>query len=263
MDGFFPIVPGRISKACGQADMLRSDVAVQLTNTPKLREEAYKIRHEAYLSYNYITPRETEQFQDKYDERRNVSTVLLTKGGIPAATVRVCLFDPSGQFPEADRVPAMEIFDAEIRGLTGAGDSQHMLRAVEITRLARASAFANDKTIIHALFRAVGYLILYYKADIVLNACRPHHVPMYRRFGFQKIAEPLQYPNLTFKAALLACFSSSYGEAKASLPFLQGISKFDQAYESLVCGEAAAFDDGRFCSPVPNPAFLPGVPAWR
>jgi hypothetical protein len=114
---------------------------------------------------------------------------------------------------------------------------------VEITRLARRCDLANDKAVIAALFRAVGYLILFYDADIVLNACRPHHIPMYRRFGFHKIQEPRQYPNLTYKAALLACFRGSYGQARAKLPFLRGISVHDFAYERLMSGEIVDVSD--------------------
>jgi hypothetical protein len=242
MDGFFSTgaqtlnfesTPGRLNDA----------IEFQLANTAEARQHAYKIRHDAYLSYNYIVPRETGQFSDKYDDRQNVATVLVFKGGEPAATVRVCLFDPRGRLPDADRVPAMEIFENEIRSLTSDEQGRGRLRAVEITRLARRCDLANDKAVIAALFRAVGYLILAYDADIVLNACRPHHIPMYRRFGFRKIEEPRQYPNLTYKAALLACFRSAYDEAQATLPFLHGISVHDDAYERLLDGELVEVSD--------------------
>jgi hypothetical protein len=242
MDGFFPTglrnlaldpAPGRVNDR----------IELQLANTPEARRHAYKIRHDAYLSYNYIVPRETGQFSDKYDDRRNVATVLIYKGGEPAATVRVCLFDSLGRLPDADRVPAMEIFEDEIRALTCDEQGRGRLRAVEITRLARRCDLANDKAVLSAMFRAVGYLILSYDADIVLNACRPHHIPMYRRFGFRKIEEPRQYPNLTYKAALLACFRSSYDQAQATLPFLRGISVHDWAYERLLNGEVVEISD--------------------
>jgi hypothetical protein len=189
-------------------------------------------------------PRDSGQFFDKYDDRQNVATILVYKGGEPAATIRVCLFDPRGRLPDADQVPAMEIFDSEIRALTSDEQGRARFRAVEITRLARRCDLANDKAVIAALFRAAGYLILSYDADIVLNACRPHHIPMYRRFGFHKIEEPRQYPNLTYKAALLACFRASYDRAQANLPFLRGISVHDCAYERLLDGEIVDVSDG-------------------
>jgi hypothetical protein len=242
MDGFFSSGPHSLAVPQTHAHV-NDRIELQLANTPEARGHAYKIRHDAYLSYNYITPRETGLFSDKYDERQNVATVLVTKGGEPAATVRVCLYDSLGRLPDADRIPAMEIFESEIRALTCDEQGSGRLRAVEITRLARRCDLANDKAVISAMFRAVGYLVLAYDADIVLNACRPHHIPMYRRFGFRKIEEPRQYPNLTYKAALLACFRSSYDQAQATLPFLRGISVHDWAYEQLLKGELVEVSD--------------------
>lgn len=242
MDGFFATGPQSLAlePVRGRSN---DRIEVQLANTPEARRHAYKIRHDAYLSYNYIVPRESGQFSDKYDDRQNVTTVLVYKGGEPAATVRVCLFDPRGSLPDSSLVPAMEIFDSEIRALTSDERGRGRLRAVEITRLARRCDLANDIAVIAALFRVVGYLILSYDADIVLNACRPHHIPMYRRFGFQKVEEPRQYPNLTYKAALLACFRSNYDHAQATLPFLRGISVHDCAYERLLDGEIVEVSD--------------------
>jgi hypothetical protein len=236
MDGFFSLGAQSFNSDASPGHV-RDRIELQLAKTAETRQHAYKIRHDAYLSYNYITPRESGQFSDKYDDRQNIATVLVYKGGQPAATVRVCLYDPVGRLPDADRVPAMEIFENEIRALTSDKQGRGRLRAVEITRLARRCDLANDKAVISAMFRAVGYLILFYDADIVLNACRPHHIPMYRRFGFHKVEEPRQYPNLTYKAALLACFRSSYDEAQATLPFLRGISVHDWAYQRLMDGE--------------------------
>ena len=239
MDGFLLPSPMEHFSRNEQNVTVRNSIEIQLALSTATRAQAYKIRHDGYLSYNYIIAREDGLFSDKYDDRLNVRTVVVYKDQIPAATVRVCLFDPSDVFPEADRVPAMEIFEPEIRKMTEAGASApgNGLRVVEVTRLARHCDFANDKTIIHALFRAVGYLVLYFQADIVLNACRPHHMPIYTRFGFQKLEEPRQYPNLTYKAGLMACFRSDYSDARRNLPFLRGISTSDQAYASLIAGE--------------------------
>jgi len=244
MDGFFQ--PSNLDIAIpGATPPLRDDeIQLQLALTDLTRKHAYKIRHEGYLSYNFIVPDSTGLFEDAYDGRPNVRTVVAYKDDKPAATVRVCLFDPSGAFPGADKLPAMEIFDEEIRALTGVpGGPNRPKRAVEVGRLARAPEFANDKKLIHALFRAVGYLVLYFKADIVLNACRPHHMPMYRRFGFQNIQEPRLYPGLTFEAGLMACERGAYGSACEKLPFLRRISPLDDAYQSLICGERTVLDD--------------------
>jgi hypothetical protein len=244
MDGFFQPSNLDISVPGATPPLREDEVELQLALTDLTRTHAYKIRHEGYLSYNFIVGDSSGLFVDAYDGRPNVRTVVAYRDNQPAATVRVCLFDPSGEFPGADKLPAMEIFDSEIRALTANVEAgRKPKRAVEVGRLARAPEFANDKKLIHALFRAVGYLVLYFKADIVLNACRPHHMPMYRRFGFQNVQEPRLYPGLTFEAGLMACERSSYGSACEKLPFLRRISPLDDAYQSLICGERTTFSD--------------------
>src|SRR5271168_5017141 len=123
MDGFLLPSPMEPFSRNEQNVTVRDSIEIQLALSPPMRAQAYKIRHDGYLSYNYIIAREDGLFSDKYDDRQNVRTVVVYKNQIPAATVRVCLFDPSGGFPEADRVPAMEIFEPEIRKMTEAGPS--------------------------------------------------------------------------------------------------------------------------------------------
>ena len=241
MDGFDFALQYRARPISFPVDQQCDDVSLQLALNPIIARDAFRVRHDGYQSYGYVDPQEDGLFIDKYDGRPNVKLVVIYKNNVPAATVRMCLFDASGQTPGADRVPAMEIFEQEIREmLSGFAMPDAPQRAVEVSRMARSPAFANDKSVIHALFRAVGYLVLNFRADIVLNACRPHHIPMYRRFGFQQIQEPRQYPNLTYKAALTACFRAHFGSAKADLPFLRGISTEDAVYGSLIAGERTA-----------------------
>jgi hypothetical protein len=95
--------------------------------------------------------------------------------------------------------------------------------------------------VMHTLFRAVGYLVLFFRAEIVLNACRPHHVPIYRRFGFDKLEEPKLYPGLTFAAGLMACYADRYDNARAKLSFLRGVSAADDEYFELMSGERTSF----------------------
>ncbi len=213
-------------------------ISLQLALNPTIARDAYRIRHEGYRAYGFVEEQPEGLFIDKYDGRPNVKMVVVYKDNVPAATVRLCLFDATGQNPDADRVPAMEIFDTEIRELlNGFATPGAPQRAVEVGRMARLPAFANDKAVINGLFRAVGYLVLHFRADIVFNACRTHHLPMYRRFGFQKIQEPRLYPNLNFETVLAACFRAHFGSARSELPFLRGISTEDAVYGSLIAGE--------------------------
>ena len=241
MDGFDFALQNRVRTVGFPVGEQAGTISLQLAMNPLIAQDAFRIRHEGYRAYGFVEEQADGLFKDKYDGRSNVKIVVIYKDNVPAATVRLCLFDASGQTPGADCVPAMEIFDTEIREmLAGFASPGAPQRAVEVGRMSRALEFANDKSVIHALFRAVGYLVLHFRADIVLNACRTHHLPMYRRFGFQKIQEPRLYPNLNFETALTACFRAHFGSAKADLPFLRGISTEDAVYGSLIAGERTA-----------------------
>lgn len=243
MDGYLgssSFAAAQIGKqARAQPLPLETDLTGQLALTGKQAEVAYAIRHEGYLSYGYITRRDNGLFTDRYDGRANSRVAIVYKNGVAAATVRVCLYDPGNSDLDFQMVPAMEIFRDEIVHVLQSHDPiNRPARAVEITRLARHPAFMNDIDVIFALFRLVGYLILYFDADVALNACRPHHMAMYRRLGFQKLHEPRQYPNLTYAAGLMACFRMDYGEATNKLGFLRGISAKDESYRRLLAGES-------------------------
>lgn len=215
-----------------------NDTEARLAITPELAQEAYSIRHKGYLSYGYITPREGGVFFDKYDRRQNERTVLLYRGGVAAATIRICLYDQGGTWPEADQIPAMEIFGDEIRQIAQNEVAEGRAgRVLEITRFARDPGFANDRSLIIAAFRIVAYLRLYFGATVMLNAVRPHHMPMYRRLGFNKLEEPRQYPNLTYCAGLMAMFQADYPAALKKIGFAYGVSVNDPIYASLIAGE--------------------------
>jgi hypothetical protein len=141
----------------------------------------------------------------------------------------------------------MEIFRDEIlqtMSAQAAKDGTGSQRSVEITRMAQHPDCAHDKSVLFALLRVIGYLILYYDADILFNACRPRHAPAYRRFGFQKIQEPRQYPNLTYQACLMAYFRRDYTFAQAALSPFSGVSKDDSIYGRLISGEKVDLGPG-------------------
>ena len=245
------------SSGCKTESCEQQCLSLQLALTSTQKRLAYQIRHDGYMSYNYITPREGNLFVDGYDGRENVKTVLVFKDGIAAATVRLCLFDTTGVFPDASKIPAMEIFNHEIHELMSQmAQSGPATRAVEVSRMARAPAFSSDVDLIHAMFRAVGYLILHFNADVVLNACRPHHMPMYRRLGFQKLHEPRPYPNLTYEAGLMAYFRSEFGRATSRLSFLKGISAEDSVYHALFAGDEVVIPTRSPARPIPTPTPL-------
>ncbi|MBW4035345.1 MAG: hypothetical protein HIU90_07725 [Proteobacteria bacterium] len=213
-------------------------IEAQLASGSHLKDAAYRIRYEAYNSYGFVPQRQNGIFSDAYDERSNCQTALVFKHGVAAATIRIASYDPESFNTDYHFVQAMEIFEAEIKSALGQlRPGGRKPRAVEIGKLARLPGYAKDLDILFALFRAVGYLILNRDVDVVFNAVRSHHMPTYRRFGFRQLEAPRQYPGLTFKTGLMACFRTSYDQARNNLPFLRGISTDDAAYHGLIAGE--------------------------
>lgn len=235
----------------------------QLADDEAGQTAAYRIRYDGYLSYGHISDTSAGMFTDKYDHLANFMTAVITKDGTPAGTVRVGVCRQGRQ----DILPAMEIFPDEIAAsLALAGAHGRATTAVEVGRLARSPAFGRDATILHAMFRTAGYLIIHHRADVVFSAVRLHHRPMYKRFGFVQISEPKPYPGLICDMVLMACVKADFGDAIENLPFLQGVD--DQAAQSsrLIAGERIT---------IPPPARAPclrpaahrqrmrAAPAWR
>lgn len=210
----------------------------QLALSCQSKEAAYRIRYEAYNSYGFVAQRENGIFSDAYDERSNCQTTLVFKHGVAVATIRIASYEPERSDTDYHCVQAMEIFEPEINSaLNRIRFDGRSPRAVEIGKLARLPGYTRDLDVLFALFRTVGYLILDRDVDVVFNAVRAHHMPMYRRFGFQQLEAPRQYPGLTFQTGLMACFRTSYDQARKDLPFLRGINTNDAAYHGLIAGE--------------------------
>lgn len=210
----------------------------RLASTPETLNEAFELRHAGYLSYGYIDPKEDGLFFDEYDSRDSCKTVVVYKDGVPAAAVRVCLFDPIGGTPGAYSIPATAIFHDEITALLSRVKQQDRPpRAVEVTRLARHPDYGEDRNLLYALFRTVGYLIVHFDADLVVTAVRANHMPFYRRLGLRKIEEPRAYPNLNFHTGLMACFRNKFADVQAQVPLFRNISRHDPFYRPFMAGE--------------------------
>lgn len=236
-------------------------VEMQLALGDAVTETAYRIRHEAYVSGGFIEARADGMFSDQYDEQGNCRVVVVFKGGQPAGTVRVARHDPSSPGVERHPVPTMSVFGPEINQMmTQLADQGAAPRIMEICRLARMPAFERDFDVLFALFRAAAYLFLEYDADIVFNAARSHHMPMYRRFGFQPLVEPRLYPGLNCPMGLMGSFRTGHSALIAGQPFMRGITRSDAAYRGLVAGQrVAAFGD--IGEPGAGRRVTPSIPA--
>lgn len=215
----------------------RGGLTARLALTPSIMKEAQALRYQSYLSYGHIDTEQSELFSDHFDEMATSKTVVIYKGGMPAASVRVSLFAPDSDIPNANDVPATEIFRDEVLALLrGLGRSGRAPRAADITRLVRHPDFANDNELVFALYRMSCYLYMEYDADLLLATVRENHTRFYKRMSFQLIAEPRDYPRTKFRTGLMACLRPHYEQFIRTAPFLANLSKEDPLFSSFMSG---------------------------
>lgn len=201
------------------------------------REAAQALRHDAYAAAGYLRPSKTRQFHDKYDQNENSKTFVLYRGTVAVASARVCLLDHATGIQPSDQIPAYEMFPDEIDGYLSSDTHPPRRRAVEVTRLSRHPDYARDLSIMQAMFRMIGYLILFHDAHVMFAAITTNHIPFYRRMGFQLIANPRHYPGLDVQTALMGCPCQTHTPIKGHLSSLTSLSKHDKLYKSFMGGE--------------------------
>lgn len=211
----------------------------RLAINDKVKNDAYTLRHNVYVSAGFIEARQCGILHDHFDDLPSSKTIVLYKNGAAAASARVCLLDPTGKTPGATTIPASKVFGDEIAELLrGMGQGNRPARAVEVTKLARHPDFLKENNLVFGMFRMAGYLILHFDADAVLTSVRANHIPFYRRLGFQEVAKPRAYPGLdNIQGGLIACFRSSYEGVQRNVPVMNALSSDDGIYSRFMEGE--------------------------
>ncbi len=228
-----------VSWHCPQADLIE----VQRACTAAMKDLAYAIRYQAYRAGDYIRPRDNSRFFDDYDMKSNAQTIVLFKNGLPAATARLCIQDPTSD--RLEHVPAMEIFGPEINAMCRRPEFEgRSPKVIEMNKLARLPEYGRDVNIVFAMFRTGAYIHLHARTDIFLYAVRSHHVPIYRRMGFHLLTEPRAYPGLDFSTSLMASFPADHERLINGQSFMRGISADDSVCRGLMAGERVAIFGG-------------------
>lgn len=218
----------------------RSPVGIeaQIVSTREMAQIAYALRHDSYVAQDFLDPRPDGLFSDEWDSRKNVFSILVFLNGLPAASVRVSILDRSSSSPDEHSTVAMEAFTEEVDALVHSFQTNgKTARAMEMSRLVRHPDHAQNNDLVFALFRMGFYFLVRFDADMVLSTVRRHHMPFYRRLGFNKIAEPRAYPRLKFQLGLMACFRPSYPLVQQTVPILDNITKLDSVYGPFMAGE--------------------------
>jgi len=220
-------------------------VTIQIAHTPEMMDIVYRLRHDSYVSQGFLEPSPSGMFADEWDEMKNTFSLLCFYDGAPAMSVRIS--DSTPMVPNTPRstTVAMDGWHSEIMNLARTfQEGARPTVLLEMSRLTRHPDFPeSDSDPIFGIFRAGSYCVVKTDADILLSTVRRHHMPFYRRFGYQKITDPRPYPKIAFEVGLMACFRQSYDAVQRSVPIFQSLEKHDSVYERLFAGERVRIFD--------------------
>lgn len=205
----------------------------------------YRLRHDSYVAQGFLEPKVSGLFSDEWDRESHFFSFLSYVDDKPAASGRISYCAPAAPPKERTQTTAMEIFPTEIVRLaeTFRLDDKPCI-VVEVSRLTQHPDFSRSNSDpLFAIFRGTFYSLLMTDADILISAVRRHHIPFYRRLGFQKITEPRPYQKLKFETALMACFRQSFRLIQEVIPIFQSIEKTDRVYDRLFAGERVKIFD--------------------
>lgn len=230
-------------------------ITARLALSEDVLREAWAVRHAAYAAQGLITPNETGMLADDWDFSPATRVIVIYKSGDPVATSRISLYAPDSGIPGSNAVPSMAMFEAEIPLMYQDIPHQDDFPwVVDVSRLGRHPSLGTDCEPVFAMYRMICYLLLHYKADALISAVQKHHVPFYKRLGFQKMAEPKAHPRLNLSAALMACIRTEGGHLRDVLRILGLVSEKDSNFAGFIAGERVpVFGTG------PAPAELSGI----
>ncbi len=223
----------------------------RLALTSAVLHDAWRVRHDSYVSQGYLDPRPDGLFQDEYDHDDTSITTVLYHEDVPVASVRVSRHDTDQLARGRITMPTFEVFSDVIPDfLVKIGQPGQPATAAEANRLVCLPEYRKDLRIISGLFRIAKYLTKYLETDVTFVSARRNHIPIYRRIGFHVAAEPRPYSKLRFDTALLAAIYPEYETIQRPYPALSTVRKGDQWYNALLTGE-------------PVPVFPNGMNPWR
>lgn len=213
-------------------------IEAQIVRSHEMAQVVYALRHDSYVAQGFLNPRQDGLFSDEWDNRKNSNSILVFLNDEPVASVRISTLNKESSSTDEHSTIAMESFNEEVDALVHSFQTDgKAASAMEMSRLVRHPDHAQNNDLVFALFRMGFYFLVHFDADMVLSTVRRHHMPFYRRLGFNKIAEPRAYPRLNFQLGLMACFRPSYPIVQQTVPILDNITKNDSVYDLFMSGE--------------------------
>lgn len=199
------------------------------------KQDAYRLRYDSYLASGFIQPNESRTFSDKFDTLDNATTIVVYAERQPIASVRACFLSQTSDITS----PAKETFPDELGAiLRDSMPSRHALEGVEITRLVRSPAAANNQGLVFVLYRLAGHLALLNDFKFVLSCVRQNHVPFYKRLRFTEASEPKAYPGLNCPMQMLVCTRADYDAVRAGFPIMDSEASPAGHFDGFLTGES-------------------------
>lgn len=215
-----------------------SEISAKLVTTSVDIHAMQSLRYHSYLAAGYLAPDEATIFSDQYDGEATSLSILIFHNDVAAASVRVCLLDPSIKDGPGSSIPATTMFNSEIREyMEKISDKIATPRAVEITRLSRHPEYSRSTGLVMAMFNLIGYIVIKFEAHAMYAAVTKEHIPFYKRMGFNLIGAPKRYLGLNVDTALLGCLSTEHRGIKGMTVALPDMSASDPQYEQLISGK--------------------------
>lgn len=177
--------------------MLRRELVTKLCLDEEALQQAFRLRYASYLDKAFIAPSDDKLFFDIYDTLPNCVTFGVYDSGEMVASIRACVYAPLrgwNDIPVAQRFGEAFIRWVAVRNVT-----------IEWNRFVICPQYRSDPTAVEiALLSSVPFIAGFFQSVSFMAAVRERHVKFYRRFGYDCIAEPVQYFGVSFFAKLMA-----------------------------------------------------------
>ena len=169
----------------------------QVCLTPRRLRDAFRLRHQSYLGKEYIEAHPEGLFFDEFDAMPGSVTFAVFAGDEIAGSIRACIYWPEIGW---DEIPAALKYPQEF------GDwAAKRPVIIEYSRLAVSPRFTATAWAVEvSLFGTLPFLASHVPLAGCVCAVRAHHVPFYRRLGYERISGFVKDPRLNFESTLMA-----------------------------------------------------------
>ena len=205
---------GTTPAAFGRNSDLLDQVDYRLAETPKERDEIYRLRYRAYLREGAIQPSSDQRVIDQFEDAPNAWTFGVYFQGELYSSIRVSMLTSEWRMS-----PSVELFGDVLHPKLDQG-----LVFIDSTRfVADPEKARNFPELPYVTVRLGSMAGVHFHADFGLAIVRAEHQAFYRRLFLQETwCEPRLYPDLVKPVGLMAAHLPTVRDrVLARYPFLR------------------------------------------